>query len=270
MKLLQGDWLEIAKNIPQGGNRRMACSESCGQDNSQLVSHSHKGYNRYCFRCQAHQFVPHGQLRIADIERHKRERAIMDARVPTLPDDYTLDVPVRKMFWYLQYGIDADLAREYRIGYSEKLDRIVLPVYEEEELTALQMRAVDKWIKPKYLNPHGPKVSSAVFQSHTDNNGITVVVEDILSAIKVGKVAHTTSILGTNMTDARAMKIAKQNHTAILWLDNDKAGHNGRVDAVRQLQMQGLEVYTVQSERDPKKYNTDEIKLYLRGMKKND
>lgn len=269
MKALQGDWLEIAKGIPQGSNIRMVCFEGCGQDNSQLVSHSHKGYNRYCFRCNAHEFVPHGMLRIADIERHKREREIMSARVPTLPKDYTLDVPVRKMLWYLQYGIDADLAREYRIGYSEKLDRIVLPVYEGDELTALQMRATDKWVKPKYLNPHGPKVNSAVFTTHTNHHGITVVVEDILSAIKVGKVAHATSILGTNMTDARAMKIARDNHTAILWLDNDKAGKAGRVDAVRQLQMQGMTVYTVESDKDPKKYNTDEIKLYLRGMKKN-
>jgi DNA primase len=183
-----------------------------------------------------------------------------------LPDDYTLDVPKKAMLWYLKYGIDPELAASYGIGYSPSYERVILPVLDDGELIAVQMRAVEPWHKPKYLNPTGPKVAAAVFMS-AEPTGITVVVEDILSAIKVGKVAHATSILGTSMTDQRANRIARLNHTAIVWMDNDRAGREGRLSASRQLRLLGMRVFEVRTDSDPKTYSIEEIKKHLRSMK---
>lgn len=262
MKHLQGDWLEIAKRLPQGQKVRTKCSDNCAGDNSQLISHTEKGYHRYCFRCKTSDFTGHGLRRIEVIERHKKERAIKRDKRVELPDDYTLDVPSRAAIWYYKYGISAELAREYGIGYTEELDRVVLPVISDDELIAVQMRAVDPWRKPKYLNPIGPKVSSAVFMS-APATGVTVVVEDILSAIKVGRVHHATSILGTNMTDARALKIASLNHTALLWLDGDRAGVKGLVPAERQLAMLGVDVRRIRTPDDPKTYSLEDIRSII-------
>lgn len=133
---------------------------------------------------------------------------------------------------------------------------------ENDELTALQMRAVDPWVKPKYLNPTGPSVSAAIFMS-APPTGVTVVVEDIISAIKVGKVHHSTSILGTNMTDARALKIASHNHTAIIWEDGDKAGRLGAVDAYKQLSMLGVTIRKIKTPDDPKTYSLEDIRSII-------
>lgn len=259
-RLQADDWLEIAKTLPQGSKIRTKCSLGCGSDNSQLISHNEHGYSRWCFRCSDKpDFVGHGLRRIELIERHKKERAIKREAKVVLPSDYTQEIPPRAAIWFYKYGISAELAAEYGIGYTPELDRIVLPVFEDDELVAVQMRAVDPWRKPKYLNPAGPKVSSAVFQS-APATGVTVVVEDILSAIKIGKVAHATSILGTNMTDARALKIASRNHTAVIWLDGDKAGLKGFVPAERQLSMLGMTVRRVKTTDDPKTYSLEEIR----------
>jgi hypothetical protein len=266
VKHLQGDWLEIAKALPHGSKVRTQCSENCGADNSQIISHSPQGYSRYCFRCKGKDFQGHGQRRIGDIERHKKERAFLKEKQVRLPDDYTLDVPTRYAIWYIKYGISPELARQYEIGYSEEYNRIVLPVKRNGLLTAVQMRAVEDWMKPKYLNPTGPSVSKAVFMSG-EPTGTTVVVEDIISAIKVGKVHHATSILGTNMTDERALEIASLNHTAIVWTDNDKAGVRGRIDSARQLRLLGMDVYEIRTPNDPKTYSLDVIKENLKGMK---
>ena len=264
MRNLDDNWLDIGKNLPAGQKVRVQC---CGQDRSCLVSHNERGYSRFCFRCKANEFVPHGIRRISDIVRHKNEMAFMGQNKVALPSDYTLDVPIHAMEWYLRVGISPELARSYGIGYTPSMDRVVLPVREDGELSAVQMRALRDTQKPKYLNPSGPKVEAAVFTSGPPT-GITVVVEDILSAIKVGRVAHATSILGTTMTDQRAWKIARDNHTAIIWMDNDAAGRRGKLRAMNQLSMQGVRVYEVRTEDDPKTYNLDEIKEHLRSMKK--
>lgn len=262
MKHLQGDWLEIARKLPQGSKIRTKCSDNCGADNSQLVSHTEKGYHRHCFRCGVSNFEGHGIRSIELIERHKKERAIKREAIVQLPEDFTLDVPQRAAVWYYKYGISAELAASYGIGYTPELDRIVLPVFEDEELIAVQMRAVDPWRKPKYLNPIGPKVSSAIFES-APATGVTVVVEDILSAIKVGRVHQATSILGTNMTDARALKIASRNHTALLWLDGDRAGIKGTIPAERQLAILGVNVRRIRTTDDPKTYSLQDIRSII-------
>jgi DNA primase len=263
MRHLQGDWLEIAKKLPQGSKIRTRCSEpGCGKDNSQLISHDERGYRAWCFRCRIPKFEGHGLRSIELIERHKKERAIRrEARVE-LPADYTLEVPARAAIWYYKYGISAELAASYGIGYTPDLDRVVLPVYEEDELIALQMRAVDPWRKPKYLNPQGPRVSSALFES-APATGVTIVVEDILSAIKVGRVHHCTSILGTTMTDQRALKIAERNQKAIIWLDGDKAGAKGASSAERQLQLFGVDVSRITTSGDPKTYSLEAIRSII-------
>lgn len=261
------DWLELAKTLPCGQSVRAQC---CAGDKSMLVSHTQHGYRRHCFRCNNEgekKFVPHGILRIADIERHKAELAYSTFEPPRLPSDYTLDIPQRAMLWFMQYGISPELAREYKIGYTPKLDRVVLPVYDlQGDLLCVQMRSVDPSVKPKYLNPPGPKVAAAVFMTGKPT-GISIIVEDILSSIKVGKVAHSTSMLGTNMTDQRALTIAKYNHTAIMWTDDDKAGMKGRIHGMRQLKLLGLKVYQVKTPDDPKTYNIEAIKEHLRNMK---
>lgn len=256
-------WLDIAKSLRAGRNIRIP---HCKTDNSMVVYHTEKGYSCYCHRCKEGDFEPHGNRRIADIRRHKLELQFLQNKEVKLPDDYTLEVPKHAMLWYLKAGISPELAASYGIGYTPSLDRVVIPIYEDGGLAALQLRAVDESQKPKYLNPGGRKIEQAVFMSG-EPTGITIVVEDVLSAIKVGRIAHATSTLGTNMSDARARKIAQHNHTAIVWMDGDAAGKVGRVDAVKQLTLLGVRCYRVDTLRDPKKYSAEEIREHLRNMK---
>lgn len=268
MKYPEKDWLEVAKKLPQGGQQRMLCSEGCGGDNSQLVSHNDKGYSRYCFRCKETKFEPAGLRTIEQIERTRKERALvlngMGGDKVTLPSDFTSDIPAKAAIWFYKYGISAELARAYNIGYTPSLNRVVLPVYEDGELVTLQMRAIDEWTKPKYLNPSVKNMSRLLFDSRINGYGkperVTVIVEDILSAIKIGKVHHATSILGTNMTAIRAAKIAALNHTALVWLDGDKAGVDGAIQAKKQLELQNVRVININTEHDPKTYSLDEIR----------
>ena len=267
MKHNLGKWLDVAERLPVGSKCKTLCDSGCGNSASQLVSHSQNGYSRHCFRCGEHEFKPHGQRRLSDLIRHQLEYKMINDKVVALPDDYTLDVPQHAMMWYVKVGISPDLARDHGIGYSPSLDRVVLPVYNRATgtLDAVQMRSVDKNRKPKYLNPQGANVSRALFEVG-ESKGAVVVVEDILSAIKVGRVVPTASILGTSLTDERALRLARDNSIVILWLDADGAGYSGTRKAVKKLKMLGVRVYRVDSPLDPKAYNMGEIEDKLKGI----
>lgn len=259
-------WHEQARLLKCGSRRRI---QHCKDDNSMLISHDLKSVSCHCFRCGFHGFIPHGVQRIADLRKRQQEfRDKMAREGLELPEDYTLDIPTLARAWYLKYGISPELADMYGIGYTPYLDRVVLPIYEDGDLVAMQLRAVDKDVKPKYLNPAASEFNSVIFESQDGEAEYGVVTEDILSTIKVGTVLPSVSILGTNMTDDRAYKISNKFQNVILWLDNDRAGIKAVRNCVSKLALMGCEVYRVQSDKDPKTYTKDKIKQLIRGATK--
>lgn len=255
-------WLDIAKTLQPNQKVRVRC---CGKDNTMIVSESNAGYSAYCFRCGRKEFQRHGERSLAQLARLPYQN---DAKAPLrLPEDFTEAIPQKYATWFLKYGITMETAAKYHIGWSDKYHRICLPVYDvfSNDLVALQMRGVHPDQKPKYLNPEGPATGSALFMSGVPT-GVTVITEDILSAIKVGRVCHATSVLGTKLTDTRLSKLAAYNKTICIWLDSDKAGQDGARTMARSLQLLGVRVYRAYSDKDPKEYNSDQIKEILKGM----
>jgi DNA primase len=97
------------------------------------------------------------------------------------------------------------------------------------------------------------------------------VVEDAVSAIRVGRVTPAVALLGTSVGQtlhglyAYAVEIA-QHGTApkiAVWLDGDKAGHKGRDAIARKLSLAGAEVTKINTPLDPKRYSNREIKEIL-------
>lgn len=254
-------WQEQAELLRCGSRRRI---QHCKDDNSMLISHDLTALSSHCFRCGFHGFIPHGFQRINDLTRRAREfKEQSTGKELRLPSDYTLEIPSRARAWYLQYGVSVELAQVYGIGYTEYLDRIVLPVYEQGELRAVQMRAVENGVKPKYMNPSAVPIQDVLFESEEGVVDTGVVTEDIISAIKVGRVLSTCSTMGTKMSSTRAWKISEKYSTCFVWYDNDSAGRTGARKAVQKLELLGVTCYQVRSEKDPKCYTRKEIKQIL-------
>lgn len=256
------DWQEQAELLRCGSRRRIA---HCKDDNSMLISHDMTAIRAHCFRCGFNGFIPHGFQRISDLMRRAKEFKEQSKGEPlVLPKDYTLEVPSRARAWYLQYGISAELAKMYSIGYTEYYDRVVLPVYEDGELQAIQMRAVEADVKPKYLNPSAIPIQDVLFESEEGRSSIGVLTEDILSSIKVGQVISSVSSMGTKMSDARAWKISEKFETCFVWYDSDLAGRTGAKKAIARLELLGVNCWNVRTEKDPKCYTRREIKKILK------
>lgn len=180
-----------------------------------------------------------------------------------LPSDYTTEIPLEGRLWLYSAGITESVWKEYNIGYSESMRRVVLPVYNDTgRLIWYQCRALLKGQKPKYLQPRRGR-DTVLFQSEPIRRNVQelVIVEDILSAIRVGRFKPAVSLLGTKISTAQCNILGRAKRVNI-WLDNDSAGRNG---ARRIRKAVGLitEVRITQSEVDPKALNDNEIKELL-------
>lgn len=183
-----------------------------------------------------------------------------------LPFDFDLDIPDYGRVWLLKGGVGSSIISHYGIGWSESMNRVVLPVYEDGELTAVQSRSVWDAMKPKYLNKKGS--TNSMFWSDPDVQlkrctDELVITEDILSTIRVGRLNDCVSTLGTSLSDRMAAQLLTLYNKFAIWYDGDEAGVRGARKARKALQIQGGVCRIVNTAKDPKEYNNEEIEDIL-------
>lgn len=96
-----------------------------------------------------------------------------------------------------------------------------------------------------------------------NNDDILIFVEDVISAIKVGRVATCAPMLGAKVMQDW-WEVAKKYNRVIIWGDNDKAIDNVK-QARRASEIINKKVEYIISKKDPKYYSTLEIKEFIYG-----
>lgn len=278
--MTQMNWLEVAKNLQVGQSTRHDCPE-CGvgtNTNAAIINNNTKYYSVYCHACGPIGYEKKGVLTLQErkhiqdrddeARKHSRQRTIC------LPKDTTFE-PAQfsreARAWLFKGGLTPTIWRKYNIGYSESIRRVVLPIYDDNgNLTWYQLRAILKEQRPKYIQPSADK-SGVVFTAGVKTTSSrTVIVEDIMSAIRVGEAGrrvpesrnfYATSLLGTKISQKQASIVSKSNRVTI-WLDNDRAGREGAKSIKRSLSLL-CEVDQVRTEQDPKYYSNNQIRKVL-------
>jgi len=236
----------------------------CNTDASAYISNNINGVSLFCFRCHTNEFEPHGRLSASDI---LAMRAVDEEEVerpyPDVVELYSDDVPSAAQVWVLRAGITPERATdEYGIAWSPRSSRVVVPILHNGEPTGQWTgRAVDGR-KPKYLMPRG-SVGAYWYGLQRDRTAC-VVVEDVLSAIRVYESGYSSmAVLGTTLSLGAAQRLATAD-TVIGWFDGDKAGRDGYVKLRKALGPFGIEPKRVQTERDPKTYSRRAITQYIK------
>lgn len=163
---------------------------------------------------------------IADVIEAREALQSIPERTTKIPEGaIRLDangVPSAALLWVLKTGLSPEEASEkYSMMWHEKSCRVFIPVGSE----AVLARAVYKEDTPKY-KLFG-RMKTMVFIA--PGKSPLVVVEDILSAIKVSKAGYkSAAILGTSVSPEVTAELAAIDETIVLWLDPDNAGLSGR------------------------------------------
>jgi hypothetical protein len=194
------------------------------------IKRTPKGWVYFCHNCGWSGFRPAKGVPPSETKRqlvHRLEEGRATVVIPeelTLPRDFTQVIPPAGLVWLLQY-ITQDQIEQYQIGYSKQLNRVILPVYWDDELIAYQGRALGEYGKdnPKYLTWKKKAVKHPYFMAdNVTDTKILIIVEDMLSAIKVSCAGVGVAVLGSYVADA-VFDLIRQYDAVRVWLDYDKA-----------------------------------------------
>jgi hypothetical protein len=183
--------------------------------------------------------------------------ATLTLPLPMQPDPQLW--PATPRVWLYKAGLSNDDIMALGFYWNERLNRVVMPLYEGGDLVYWQARGFDK-DRAKYINPI---VSRESLFAKFGTGPTLVLTEDILSAYKAGKVTQAWAMLGTSFSDGMVMAIAANGRPVATMLDPDAGGDKGRRAATRQLPIMGISVTHFYPARAPKFLSTKEIQLCL-------
>jgi len=178
--------------------------------------------------------------------------------------EYDLDRwPGRALHWVKQYELTDYEISQYEIGYSESRKRVIIPIWWAGEKVGWQARKIyDDDPGPKYItqakSPPGFMLKDILLREEI------VLVEDVISAIKVGRATSAVAMLSTNPTRT-LMDYVKTFSNYKIWLDMD----NPQVIRQALKLLKSLNVFgntkLIISPKDPKCYSDIEIRNWLYG-----
>lgn len=248
--------------------------EACGDTRSRLyVKRIPKGWLLHCHNCGWSGFHAVDSNNLSDLKerlKHASKGVTKDSESEhtclSLPSDFRGELPALGIMWLNQYNVDSLTAHKYHMGYSEKLNRLILPLYDREgELIFWQGRSLTKpYTKqnPKYLNIRGPKNKYAVM-SEQDGLQTVCLVEDILSAIRVSNNGvDAIPLLGSHISNW-LLNYLKPYGTILVWLDLDKRFESLRFSQRIRL-LTGIKCHSVVTKLDPKEYGDEDIRNWLK------
>lgn len=176
--------------------------------------------------------------------------------------------PASARNWVKQFGLsDEELCRK-GWAYSEKYNRVLIPVHDPDGgLLGYQSRRLEDDGSPKYMTfkDKTKNVHRLYYEVRPRKCGTVVLVEDALSAEKVGRYADAVAVLTTTADSVLRDKIISVYDHVVVWLDDDN------IDVKRkQLQLHTMfdpyvKVSVLRTTKDPKRHNFEEIEEILNG-----
>lgn len=226
------------------------------------------GTVQYCHNCGYKNFIPtknRTPLETAKyIQRITTEKEQLDlVKDIRLPRDFSNNIPRLALVWLRKYGITDYEISSFGIGWSEHYQRLILPVYQNAKLVYYQSRTFKPITKdnPKYLNIKQSGAKNIFFTRGWDMTkpiDSLCIVEDILSAIKVGRYMPTLALLGSYFP-VELNPLYRLCNKVLIWLDMDKY-KEAIAQATKINAISGKPVYVISTPLDPKENKDDDIK----------
>lgn len=180
-----------------------------------------------------------------------------------LPGDVDFELPKKSWDYLRQYSLTEEDIHANKIMWSESYQRTIFPYFGKDGLLGWQGRTHNPSDKRKWYSQGNLKdllhICSSRGSSTTKRS--IALVEDIISAIRVGHVLQATPLFGSHLSLNQALRIHLLADVLILWLDKDKEQYS--IQRAKQLRDLGIPTYSVISDQDPKCYNNKEVEELL-------
>ncbi|HEY6020588.1 MAG TPA: hypothetical protein VIY48_12070 [Candidatus Paceibacterota bacterium] len=173
---------------------------------------------------------------------------------PPLPEDLSEILDPTATNWLLQYFTDGRFPSPCLWSASERKLFFLLPGGEYQYRYFGDNPSHPKWV--------GYGISDQLVHIVGDLDNSIVLVEDLLSACKVGHITPAMPLFGSHIGLKRLARLKQMGieHVTI-WLDNDKKEY--AIKASKEAQMLGLKTSVVITDKDPKEYSYEDIATFL-------
>ena len=262
MRIEVKDFQHLAERLRKGQKLR---AEHCGMGESMIVSNGTAGFAAYCFRCGGKGFIPHA-LSLAEriAQFREAEQADQEARLSLrLPEPRICDPqqwPKQARVWLYKGGFSNDDIERLGFYYHERMQRVVMPIYDGGRLVYWQARGFVSTLA-KYINPSVDRTK--LVAKYGKPSQYVVLTEDILSAYKVSKVNEAWALMGTSLHDAVLADLIRRDSIVLYMGDPDAGGDKGWVAIVARCRAVGIKCYDVRMGDDPKRVSVHEIREHL-------
>jgi len=246
--------------------RHEPCPNCGSRDNLARYSDGHA----WCFGCKYLE-LPSGisYIRSSLYNNNNKEKEHKDVN---LPADFSYSIPPSGLSWLSKYNLTIREIRENRVGWSDegiKLTKknlviaplLVFPVFDlYGNLLFWQGRNFGN-SGPKYITKGYKEDTYHIIENVQGDRTRIVLVEDVVSAIKVSRVCNAMPIFGSTISLKRIRTLSERFSRLTLWLDMDKQIEARKTALKASVLFDKVDV--VASPLDPKEYSTDEIEKYL-------
>lgn len=177
----------------------------------------------------------------------------------TLPTDCDTSYPDRAIRWIAKYELDRNDLLSHNVLWSESNQRLIFPIYDSEYgVIAWQGRWFGEGDKVKWF---GRGNLSHCFNIMGSGSSI-VLVEDVVSSIKLAKLTTTMPLYGSFISKDRWVRLRKLGFTNVsLFLDPDKRKES--IQFSRMGQLYGFNVRNISADKDPKEISYTQLKEIL-------
>ncbi len=227
--------------------RHEPCPACGSEDNLARYTDGHA----YCFGCGHLEASPSVFLPLKQVVVNSKDHS-------HLLYDAQKNLGVKAWQWLGKYGIMKKETENWL--WSESKEWLVFPILEEHGKILV-------W-QARNFSTERPKPKTLTFGNVSDvlyliGEGDTcVIVEDVISATKVGRQTTALPVWGSNIPLKTLMRLQKQFAHLVIWLDKDMAVKSLR-SAERAKQLGFASVRSVITELDPKEYTDQQITQYL-------
>lgn len=239
------DWLGTAQRLAVGMQVRVHHGRE--RTAAMTIANEHDRWWVYCQRCKT------GGVKFKD-------HVTIGLKPPDRP---SLEIPADMV------GVSSDYIHVYRFLVSKGIDPCVItePIWYSAKEQRVLFKTPQGWLGRDITGRSQQKWITYDQQHYagTVQNGIVIVTEDYLSALKVKYVVPEHSVvssLGTAVHSALAYDLTKHATGVLVMYDGDKAGISGSLKVWRQLKALGLNVRPACAPqgKDPKDLTFAEIK----------
>ena len=251
--------------------RHMHNSPDCtGRSNSMIVERRHDGaISIHCFRCGCTGYYGSKTTLKSTQNGGSVGTYVEGERTKySQPEDCTTELndwPSAARIFVNKAGLTKDEVETNGISWSGSLGRVVIPCgVEGDSVASFQTRKILKTDeKPKYLTYRNKNMPYVI--DTTTNSDTLVLVEDALSAIRVGRILPALALLGVKLRSDHMRYIQYKNYKDfIVFLDDDNyLVKKAQLSIKKQLDKVGTCRIIHSDGRDPKEFSHADLERIL-------